>query len=59
MIKHINEIILPEVDKFTRDFNYCSEQYLKSIDKTLSKEERDEASERWFNARQCLELGIN
>lgn len=56
---HINEIKLPETDEFSRRFNECSDSYLKAQDETLSKEERNEASERWFIQRQCLELGIN
>jgi len=56
---HINEIKLPEDDDFSRAFNACSDLYIKAHDKNLSKEERDEYLELWFQRRQCLELGIN
>lgn len=55
---HVNEILLPETDNFSKAFNQCSKWYMKSIDESLSKEERDEARDIWFTQKQCLELGI-
>ena len=55
---HINELTLPETDNFSKAFNQCSEWYMKAIDESLSKEERDEARDIWFHQKQCFELGI-
>lgn len=58
MIKHINQIKLEGKDKFTEQFNLCSEYYQKSEDQSLSVEEREKYSNLWFEERQRLELGI-
>jgi hypothetical protein len=58
MIKHINEIKLEGDDTFTKQFNHCSDLYQKFNDETLSEEEREEYYQKWYMARQCLELGI-
>lgn len=56
---HTNEIILPETDEFSKRFNECSEYFIKSQDETLSIEEREFYYNKWYSARQSLELGIN
>lgn len=55
---HINEITLNGEDQWTKQFNLCSMYFKKSIDESLSKEERDKNSKLWFEERQRLELGI-
>lgn len=57
MIKHVNEIKLTRNDAWGKLFNLCSEYYLKSIDETITEDERDEYFEKWKQARLNLELG--
>lgn len=56
--KHIHEIHLEGNTPFVKTFNNCSDLYLRSIDQSLSEEERKQAFDDWFNLRQQLELGI-
>ena len=58
MILHINEIKLEGEDRFTEQFNKCSDYWQKAHDKSLSKEEREENFDMWFSEKQRLELGI-
>jgi hypothetical protein len=58
MYKHINEIKLKGEDKWTKQFNLCTELFLKSKDEKLSKEERENYNNLWFEERLRLELGI-
>jgi hypothetical protein len=58
MKKHINEIKLKGNDKFTEQFNLCSDYYQKSQNKSLTKEEREKYLDQWFQERQRLELGM-
>jgi hypothetical protein len=57
MIKHINEIKLNGDDKFTEQFNLCSDYYQKSQDELLSNEERKNYFEGWLQERYRLESG--
>lgn len=57
-IIHINSIKLPETSDFAKAFNECSELYIRATEEGISDVEREEASEQWFQRRQCLELGI-
>ena len=56
-MKHVNEIKLEGVDRWTKQFNLCSEYYQKAIDKTLSEAERKKYLDKWLEERQRLELG--
>ena len=58
MILHINEIKLEGEDRFTKQFNKCSDYFQKAFDKSLSEEEREENFNMWFDEKQRLELGI-
>ena len=58
MILHSNDIKFEGEDRWTKQFNLCSDYWQKSNDETLSEEERKEAFDMWFWQRQCLELGI-
>jgi len=58
MVIHINEIKLEGNDKFTEQFNVCSDYYIKSNDESLTPEERKKYFDLWFEERQRLELGI-
>ena len=55
---HINEIKLEDEDKFTKQFNKCSDHWQKAHDETLSEDERQKNLDLWFEERQRLELGI-
>jgi hypothetical protein len=55
---HINEIKLEGKDKWTEQFNVCSDYYKKSNDESLTPEERKKYFDLWFEERQRLELGI-
>jgi len=57
MIKHINEIKLEGNDRFTEQFNLCSEHYQKAQDESLSDEERKKYFELWLHERYRLESG--
>lgn len=56
--KYIHEIKLKGETDFERSFNECSDLWAKSIDETLTEQERKEAQELFMQKRQCLELGI-
>ena len=58
MILHINDIKLEGEDKFTKQFNKCSDYWQKSHDESLSEDERKKNFDLWFEERQKLELGI-
>lgn len=58
MTIHVNQITLSGTDRFSKQFNVCSELFMKSNNQTLSEEERTKASNEWFEERQRLELGI-
>ncbi len=58
MVLHVNEIKFEGTDKFCVQFNKCSDYWIKSQDKSLSKEERKKNFDLWFEERQRLELGI-
>jgi len=58
MIKHVNEIHLDGEDKWTKQFNLCSDYWQKAHDESLSDEERKNYSALWLEERQRLELGI-
>jgi hypothetical protein len=55
---HVNEIKLEGDDRFSKQFNLCSEYYIKAEDPKLSEEERKKYRQLWFEERQRLELGI-
>lgn len=55
---HVNEFHINGNDTWTNAFNSCSDWFLRSIDQSLTEEEREEAKEIWFQKRQCMELGI-
>jgi len=55
---HINEIKFEGEDRWTKQFNLCSEYFCKSLDTNLSEEEREDALNLWIEERQRLELGI-
>lgn len=55
---HVNEIKFEGTDRWTTQFNLCSDYWKKSNDETLSEAERKEAFDKWFEERQRLELGI-
>ena len=55
---HVNEVHFEGEDRWTKQFNLCSDYFIKSQDKSLSDEERKEWLDKWFEERQRLELGI-
>lgn len=55
---HINEIKFEGEDRWTKQFNLCSELYMKHSDMSLSEDERELALNMWIEERQRLELGI-
>ena len=54
---HINDIKLKGDDKFTNQFNKCSDYWQKAHDETLSEEERKKNLDLWYAERQALEMG--
>ena len=58
MVLHINDIKLEGEDKFTKQFNKCSDYWQKSHDESLSEDERKKNFDLWFEERQRLEFGI-
>lgn len=58
VIKHINEITFEGKDRWTKQFNRCSEHFIKAQDQSLSEKEKEESFQLWFEERQRLELGI-
>jgi hypothetical protein len=57
-MKHINEIKFEGEDRWTKQFNLCSDLYCKHSDMSLSEDEREDALNLWIEERQRLELGI-
>lgn len=55
---HVNQIKVEGETPWARQFNLCSDLYLKSLDRSLSAEERKKYLDLWFEERQRLELGI-
>ena len=51
---HINDIKLKGDDKFTNQFNKCSDYWQKAHDETLSEEERKKNLDLWYAERQAL-----
>ena len=58
MILHINEIKLEGNDRFTEQFNKCSDLWQASQNESLSEDERKENLDLWLQERQKLELGL-
>ena len=57
-MKHINEIKIDGEGKWNKQFNLCSELFMKAQDESLTEEERKNYLDKWFEERQRLELGI-
>ena len=57
-MKNINEIKIDGEGKWNKQFNLCSELFMKSQDESLTEEERKNYLDKWFEERQRLELGI-
>lgn len=57
-MKHINEIKIVGEDKWNKQFNLCSELFMKAQDESLTEQERKNYLDKWFEERQRLELGI-
>lgn len=55
---HVNQIKVEGDTPWARQFNLCSDLYLKSLDRSLSAEQRKKYLDLWFEERQRLELGI-
>ena len=58
MVLHINDIKLEGENKFTEQFNKCSDYWQKSHDESLPEDERKKNFDLWLEERQRLELGI-
>jgi len=56
-MKHINEIKIDDEGKWNKQFNLCSELFMKAQDESLTEEERKNYLDKWFEERQRLELG--
>jgi hypothetical protein len=54
---HINEIKLDSDDSFSKQFNKCSEYWIKSQDVKLSQDERIHYIGLWQTEKILLELG--
>ena len=57
-IIHVNEIHLDGEDRWSKQFNLCSDYWQKSNDQSLPQEERAKYSKLWLEERKRLELGI-
>jgi DNA topoisomerase VI subunit A len=57
-MEHINEIKIDGEGKWNKQFNLCSELFMKAQDESLTEEERKNYLDKWFEERQRLELGI-
>lgn len=57
-MKHINEIKIVGEGKWNKQFNLCSELFMKAQDESLTEHERNNYLDKWFEERQRLELGI-
>jgi hypothetical protein len=55
---HVNQIKVEGDTPWAQQFNLCSDLYLKSMDRSLSAEQRKKYLDLWFEERQKLELGI-
>lgn len=55
---HVNEIKLSGDDRWTKQFNKCSDLWAEANDESRTKEEREQSSKLWFEERQRLELNI-
>ncbi|MEY2702610.1 MAG: hypothetical protein RLY43_1246 [Bacteroidota bacterium] len=58
MALHINDVKFDGDDKFTIQFNKCSDYWQKSNDESLTEEERNKNFKLWLEERQKLELGL-
>lgn len=57
-MKHINEIKIDGEGKWNKQFNLCSELFMKAQDESLTEQEIKNYLDKWFEERQRLELGI-
>jgi len=55
---HVNEVKFEGDDRWTKQFNLCSDYWQKSQDQSIPESERKEYSQLWLEERQRLELGI-
>lgn len=56
-VQYIHELKLNKDDKFSEQFNLCSDLFKKSTDEKLSEEERKAAWEHFIEERIKLEQG--
>lgn len=54
---HINEIKLKGETPFVKQFNRCSDLFMKAMQEDLSEEERKGYVEAWLAERYLLETG--
>jgi len=55
MIRHINEIKFEGKDRWTIQFNLCSDLFMRSQDNSLSEDQREKAFKMWMEERIKLE----
>lgn len=57
-MKHVNEIKFEGNTPWEKAMNEASHYYIKSIDDSLTKEERDRNHNMWFDLKFAIELGL-
>ena len=55
---HINNLKFKGTDRWTKQFNKCSDYWIKANDPSLTESEQKLNLDLWFEERQRLELGI-
>lgn len=56
-LRNVMEMRLKELDQYSRDFNYVSRLFAKTIDETLPVEEQQQWQEEYSQAKLCMEQG--
>lgn len=56
-IKYIHEIKLKETDKWSKQFNHCSDLFQKSFNSKYNEKEQRQFFDEYMNERYMLELG--
>lgn len=58
MLKHVNEIRFEGATPWIKAMNQANEYYMKSIDISLTEEERNKNHNLWFDIRYAIENGV-